>query len=127
MRKDASSSERAGRGEGAGMDFGALTPFASPGLEAAVHAGNVWMKGVASFNEEVLSFSHEQLGKCMDAGQSLLRCTSVEQALSTQSDLARNALESYSREASKLLSMTAELAREAWTPAPSGGASAGED
>ena len=128
MRKEGNGSGRTGRSDGdTGMDFGSFTPFAAQGLEAMVRAGNVWIKGVGSLNEEVLTFSQDQLGKCMDAGQSLLRCSSVEQAFSTQYDLARNALESYSREANKLFSLTAEIAREAWTPGEAPTAGAGED
>jgi hypothetical protein len=117
MRKEGNGSGRTGSSEGmAGLDGNMFAPFAAPGMEAMIRAGNVWMKGVGSLNEEVLSFSQEQLGKYMNAGQSLLHCSSIEQAMSTQYDLARNALESYSREANKLLSLTAEIAREAWTP-----------
>ena len=128
MRKEGNVSGRTGRGEGdAGVDFGSFAPFAAQGLEAMVRAGNVWVKGVGSLNEEVLSFSQDQLGKCMDASQSLLRCSSFEQAVSTQCDLARNALESYSREANKLFSLTAEIAREAWAARDASTATAGED
>ena len=116
MRKEGNGNGRTGRDSEAGLDANMFAPFAAQGMEAMMRAGNVWMKGVGSLNEEVLSFSQEQLGKCMDAGQSLLRCSSLEQAVSTQCDLARNAFESYSREASKLLSLTTEIAREAWTP-----------
>ena len=133
MRKDSTGSERNGRSDGdMGMDFNAFAPFATQGLEAMVRAGNVWMKGVGSLNEEVFTFSQEQLGKCVEAGQSLARCASVEQALSTQCDLARTTLENYSREANKLLSLTATIARDAWAPVRETsiretGAAAGED
>lgn len=124
MRKDGNG--RSGRNESdIGMDLSGFSPFAAQGLETVVRAGNVWMKGLGSLNEEVLSFSQEQLGKCLDASQSLLRCSSVEQAVSTQCDLARSTLESYSREANKLFSLTAEIAREAWKPTAT--AAAGED
>lgn len=128
MRKDSTGSERNGRNDGdMRPDLNAFAPFAASGLEAMMRAGNVWMKGVGSLNEEVLTFSQEQLGKCVEAGQSLARCSSVEQALSTQCDLARTTLESYSREANKLLSLTATIAREAWTPSGETQATAGED
>lgn len=116
MRKEGNGSGRTSRDSEAGLDANMFAPFAAQGMEAMIRAGNVWMKGVGSLNEEVLSFSQEQLGKCMDAGQSLLRCSSLEQAVATQRDLARDAFESYSREANKLLSLTTEIAREAWTP-----------
>lgn len=116
MRKEGNGSGRTASSEGAAGLENVFSPFAAQGMDAMMRAGNVWMKGVGSINEEVLSFSQEQLGKCVDAGQSLLRCSSVEQAMTTQYDLARSTLESYSREANKLLSLTAEIAREAWTP-----------
>ena len=126
MRKDGNGNTRSGRDE-AGMDFSGFAPFAAQGLEAIVRAGNVWMKGVGSLNEEVLSFSQDQLGKYMDASQSLLRCSSLEQALSTQGDLARSTLETYSREANKLLSLTAQIARDAWASGESSAAAGGAD
>ena len=61
MRKDSTGS----RDGDTGPDFNAFAPFAAQGLDAMVRAGNVWMKGVGSMNEEVLTFSQEQLGKCM--------------------------------------------------------------
>lgn len=117
MRKEGNVSGRTGTSEGAaGLDGNGFAPFAAQGMDAMMRAGNAWMKGVGSINEEILSFSQEQLGKYMDAGQSLLRSSSVEQAMSTHYDLARSTLESYSREANKLLSLTADIAREAWKP-----------
>lgn len=119
MRKDGNGNGRSGRDE-AGMDFSAVAPFAAQGLEAMMRAGNAWMKGVGSLNEEMLSFSQDQLGKYMDASQSLLRCSSLEQALSTQCDLARSTLETYSREANKLMSLTAQIARDTWMSGEAG-------
>ena len=131
MPKEASSG-RTGRPNGAlGADFTAFGGFAPPGMEAAVRAGNAWMKGVGSLNEEMISFSQEQLSKCVEAGQSLLRCSSVEQAITMQCDLARNTIESCYREAGKLFTMTSDIAREALTQEErtesASAASAGED
>ena len=97
-----------------------------------MRASNAWIKGVGSLNEEMLTFSQEQLGKCMEAGQSLLRCSSVEQAITAQCDIARNTLESCYREANKLIALSSDIAREAWSqgspaPASAEAAAAGED
>jgi len=97
------------------MDLLGLGSFANPGVEAAMRAGNVWLKGLGSLNEEVLSFSQEQINKCMEASQSLLQCSSFEQAISKQQELARGTIESYSREATKLIELTSEIARKTWT------------
>jgi hypothetical protein len=130
MRKDTSSA-RAGEGRGQTVpDFAAFGGFAPPNVEAAFRAGNAWMKGIGTLNEEMISFSQEQLSKCVEAGQSLLKCSSFEQAISIQSDLAKSALDSYYREANKLISMTSDIAREAMAQEPSAApaaAAAGED
>ncbi len=99
------------------MNLGAL-----PGqsVEAAMRAGNAWLRGIGSLNEEIMTFSQEQFGKCVEAQQSLMRCSSMDQAFSTQCDIARNTIESCYREANKLLSLSNEIAREAWMPAASG-------
>jgi hypothetical protein len=124
MRKDDSN----GRPKGQTPEFLGFGNFAHPSLEAAVRAGNAWIKGVGSLNEEMLSFSQEQLGKCVEAGQSLMRCASVEQAITAQCDIARNTLESCYREANKLISMTGDIARQAMTSETQGpSATAGED
>jgi hypothetical protein len=104
-----------------------LGNFAHPGVEAAMRAGDVWLKGLGSLNEEMLSFSQEQINKYMEASQSLLQCSSLDQALIKQQELARGTIESYSREATKLLDLTSEIARKTWSqPGQSAGA-AGED
>lgn len=133
MRKEGTSSGRSGRmGAQPGPDFAAFGAFAPPNMEAAVRAGNAWVKGLGTLNEEMISFSQEQLGKCMEAGQSLMRCASVEQAISTQCDIARSTVESYYREANKLITMTSDIAREALAqdaaePMAAATAAAGED
>lgn len=113
MRKDDSNGHGArSTGDVTGADVMGFGAFANPGLEAAFRASNVWLKGMGSLNEEMLSFSQEQLGKYMEASQSLMRCASMEQAITTQCDIARTTLESCYREASKLLSLTSDIARQ---------------
>ena len=132
MRKDGGNG-RSGRFEGtSGSEFMGLGPFPAPGVEAAMRAGNAWIKGVGSLNEEMLTFSQEQLGKYVEAGQSLLRCSSFEQAITAQCDIARNTLESCYREANKLIALSSDIAREAWSQGTSAQpsvevAAAGED
>jgi hypothetical protein len=115
-----------GKPEAKVVDMLGLGSFTNPGVEAAMRAGNTWLKGWGSLNEEMLSFSQEQVNKCMEASQSLLQCSSFDQALVKQQELARNAIESYSREATKLLDLTSEIARKTWSDQGMG-AAAGED
>ena len=130
MRKDGNSG-RNGRPDFPGSDFIGFSGFTPPNMEAALRASNAWVKGLGSLNEEIISFSQEQVGKCVEASQSLMRCGSVEQAISTQCDIARNTVESYYREANKLIALTSDMAREAFAQspgqAPSAAAAAGED
>ncbi len=129
MRKDGNSG-RSGRSDFPGSEFMTFSGFAPPNMEAAMRASNAWVKGLGSLNEEIISFSQEQVGKCVEAGQSLMRCGSVEQAISTQCDIARNTVESYYREANKLISLTSDMAREAFAASPGAtptAAAAGED
>lgn len=113
-----------GKQEERAADFLALG-FANPSVEAAVRASNIWLKGIGTLNEEMLSFSQEQISKYMEAGQSLLQCSSVDQAISKQQELARGTIESYYREATKLVELTSEIARKTWTE--QGVGAAGED
>lgn len=113
MRKDGNTGRNGRFDSQPGSEFMALGTFAPPSVEVALRASNVWMKGVGSLNEEMLSFSQEQLGKYMEAGQSLLRCSSLEQAITAQCDIARNTLESCYREANKLIALSSDIAREA--------------
>lgn len=118
-----------GRSEGRPADFLGLGAFATPPVEAAVRAGNLWIKGLGSLNEEMISFSQQQITKAMEASQSLMQCSSVDQAIEKQQELARGTIESYAREATKLLDLTSDLARKAWAQAerPGSSAAAGED
>ena len=130
MRKEGNTGRNA-RSDFPGADFMGFNGFTPPSMEAALRASNAWVKGMGSLNEEIISFSQEQLGKCVEAGQSLMRCGSVEQAITTQCDIARNAVESYYREANKLISLTGDMAREALAQsnaqAQAPAAAAGED
>ena len=130
MRKEGNSGRSGRSPEQLGADFMGLSAFAPPNMEAALRASNAWVKGLGSLNEEIITFSQEQLGKCVEASQSLMRCGSVEQAITTQCDIARNTVESYYREANKLISLTNDIAREALAQSPaetSAAAPAGED
>src|SRR4051794_7131279 len=116
-----------GRQEGRTADFLSMGAFTAPPMEAAVRAGNLWIKGMGSLNEEMISFSQQQISKCVEASQSLLQCSSVDQAINTQQELARGTIESYYREATKLLELTSDIARKAWAQAERPGTAAGED
>ena len=118
-----------GKNESRSADFLGLGAFATPTVEAAMRAGDIWIKGLGSLNEEMVTFSQQQMKKAMEASQSLLQCSTFDQMLSTQQELARGTIESYSREANKLLDLTSDIARKTWAQgeksvAP---AAAGED
>ena len=125
--KEEKSNRAESRGQGPASDFLGLGALAGPGVEAAMRAGNTWLKGIGSLNEEMLSFSQEQIGKCMEAGQSLLKCSTLDQAINAQQSIARGTLESYYREANKLLDLTSDIARRTLVEAGGEAAAAGED
>jgi hypothetical protein len=114
-----------GKHEARTADLLGLGGLATPSVEAAVRASHIWLQGLGSLNEEMLSFSQQQISKYMEASQSMLQCSSVDQAISKQQELARGTIESYYREATKLIDLTSEIARKTWTE-PGVGA-AGED
>jgi hypothetical protein len=91
-----------------------LGSFAAPGMEAVMRAGDMWIKGMGSLNEEIISFSQQQMKKAVEASQSLMQCSTLDQALAAQQDIARGTLESYYRECNKILDLTGDLARKTW-------------
>lgn len=80
-------------------------------MDAFLRASEAVLKGMASLNEEVISFADKRLRASFDTGQSLVKCSNIAEAMELQSDYAREATEDYLEEATKILNLSAEVTK----------------
>jgi len=85
-------------------------------MDAFLRASEAVLKGMASLNEEVMSFADKRIRASIDTGQSLVKCSNFAEAMELQSEFARSATEDYMEEASKLLNLSAEVTKEGIAP-----------
>ncbi len=85
-------------------------------MDAFLRASEAVLKGMASLNEEVMSFADKRMRASIDTSQSLVKCSNFAEAMELQSEFARSATEDYMEEASKLLNLSAEVTKEGIAP-----------
>lgn len=118
MAKETQSVRKQG-GDPAPEDDFDFAAFGGANLDAFFQAGQAMLRGVSALNEEFIAFANTRLRSNMKTGRSLNNCDSVEEAFQVQCDYARAASEEYFTQATKLLNIAAEVARESWTPVES--------
>jgi hypothetical protein len=85
-------------------------------LDAAMKATDAMMKGMAAFGQEMVDFTNERLRQNIETSQSLMGCNDMSQAFGLQCGFAQAATQQYLQEASKLMTLAAEVTRESWAP-----------
>ena len=85
-------------------------------MTALMDASEAMMRGVAAINEEMVSFATNRFQENLEMSQSLMRCDDLEKALDLQRDFAQKTAEQYLAEATKLMTLTTQLAQSSWEP-----------
>lgn len=119
---EAKMAEKETRKERAGNDTGTnadpyvlvedLVSVNNGTMDAFLRASEAVLRGVASLNEEVLSFADKRMRASIDTSQSLVKCSTFAEAMELQSRFARSATEDYLQEATKLLNLSASVTKE---------------
>lgn len=104
------------REQPAEIDFEAIAALNSQALDAYGQATQAMLRGFAAINEELMSFANAQMRDGMRAGQALMGCDDIAEAVRMQISATHTASERYFAEAGRLLEMSAKINREFSTP-----------
>ncbi|MHA7871029.1 MAG: phasin family protein [Hyphococcus sp.] len=98
------------------FDPGAFTTVNNRNLEVATRAARACFNGAAEFNKEMIGFVNARLKKDMESASALMGSKTSEDAFQTQAAFVEQAFRDYAEEASKMLNMAADIARQALEP-----------
>ncbi|MDJ0982934.1 MAG: phasin family protein [Kiloniellales bacterium] len=79
-------------------------------------ANQAMLNGWTAFNQEVMAFADQRLRAELGRTESLIGCSSPEEALQLQASFVQAAGEDYLREAQKLMGMMMDISRDCWAP-----------
>lgn len=85
-------------------------------LRAVMKANEAALEGMVAIGREIMEFGTERVRRDLETQGSLMRCTNAEEAYRLQCDYAREATQQYFEEASKLMNLSAQIARDCWAP-----------
>lgn len=88
----------------------------APDLTVVVQSSEAWFKGITALGTEMVTFTTHRLQEGVRISEALTQCRDLSEALEVQRDYVRQASEEYLEEANRLVSMTADMTRAAWTP-----------
>ncbi|MCP4330219.1 MAG: phasin family protein [Alphaproteobacteria bacterium] len=80
-------------------------------MDAMIRSGEATLKGMATINEEMMNFADKRARASIDTCQSLVRCVTFAEAMELQSQYARSVSEAYMTQASRILNLSAEIAK----------------
>jgi len=98
------------------FDPAELTKISSRNLAATTRAAQACFNGAAKFNQELLGFANERVKKDVESASSFMSSKTSEEAFHTQAKFVEEMIRDYADEASKILHLAADLAKEALTP-----------
>jgi len=85
-------------------------------LEAAMKTNGAMFEGMVALGQEMADFGSTRARCDIETTERLSKCKDFEEAFRVQCAFAREATQQYMEEASKLLSLSARVASDAWAP-----------
>ncbi len=86
------------------------------GIETAMESQRAVLDGMTEISQEVMTFMSHRFQEDMEASQSLMACTTPEEAFHVQRRFAETATREYFDEARKVMELAARVARDGWAP-----------
>jgi phasin family protein len=96
--------------------FDDVTAFQKDCLEALVAASTSMAKGYETIAKEVFAFNQKAAEAGMASAKALAGCKTVQEAVELQGKLARQSLDVWLNESTKISELTVKVANEAITP-----------
>lgn len=97
-------------------NFDDIQKMGQANMDTAMKAFGEWNKGWQAIAAEMTDYSKRSLEESTAAFEKLLSAKSVDQAFDIQSTYAKRAYDDYMHQMSKLGTMYADLAKEAYRP-----------
>lgn len=102
--------------EKATQGMGQFVTFNRQGVEAAIRAANAAVKGIEQVNGEVMAFSRQAMEDQSAVMQAVMSSKSVQDAVETQSQYAKSAMDAFLGQMTKINEIVMRTAREAVEP-----------
>lgn len=93
-----------------------LTVFNKENVEAVVRAGSIYAKGVEELSRAMVTLTQAQVESVAAATKAIFGCTTLQQIVDLNTDLAKTSFDKAVLESSKLSEMTVKVANEALEP-----------
>lgn len=98
------------------FDPAEFTKISSRNLEVATRAARAYFDGATRLNQEMTGFVNARVKKDIESAQSFMTSKTSEEAFHAQATFVEEAIRDYADEASKMLHIAADLAKETLGP-----------
>lgn len=98
------------------IDVDALVQRNGDTMKAFMKANEAMIEGMLALGREVMTFGNARLTHDLKTSEALMRCHGADEAFRVQCDFARDAAQQYLDEATRLMTLTAQLTRDCWIP-----------
>ena len=85
-------------------------------LDALAKMNRTMLDSMATLQREVMEFGNARLNQDLEHQETLSQCTNLQDAMQAHSDFAQQAMQHYADEMAKLLSLSAKVSRDCWSP-----------
>lgn len=93
-----------------------VAAFNGTAMEVFAQACRSYAKGVATLNDELMSFVNARLSRDVELSRALSQCSNWSDAASLQQEWAQRATREYLIEAGRLTELASKVATESWEP-----------
>lgn len=93
-----------------------FTKIGNRNIEIATRAARAYFNGATKLNREAISFFSARVKTDMETARSFMASKTSEQAFHAQAQFVESAIRDYADEASRVMHLTADMARETLTP-----------
>jgi phasin family protein len=90
--------------------------YSKGNVEAAVRAGSIYARGMEDLSKTLMSITQAQLEASVGAAKALMGCSSLQQMVDLQTDLARTHFDKFVADGSKLSEISLKVANEVLEP-----------
>lgn len=102
------------------FDPAEFTKLSNRNMEVATRAARAYFNGAARLNQEMIGFVNDRVKKDMETARALITSKSSSDAFAAQAAFFEHAIRDYANEASKVMHLAADIARETLTPVEEG-------
>lgn len=103
-------------GAGNGSETSMLAGNHMPDLTVMVQSSEAFLDGMTKLSAEMFTFTTHRLQESVRISEAFSQCRDITEALEVQRDYVQHASEEYLQEANRIMALTADMTRAAWSP-----------